>query len=354
MNGANAWKGSIPEVSLFAAFLAEKGQFGFGKSDLSLFLHARQLVMNCVGDLQALGHDDMPQLTSTQAQNIVHCVFQTLVHGHRHLILAKLEGLLKPITHLPEEDVASVHQDPAPQDKLSESPSTLPCFNFQGLPASTSAASSGHFPQGNVKKAIPSHVPDPKTTQARSHEEYGTEEKWIDVHQLLLFCVLEFREERRRFFTDMQVYVANKKLREDVAKATDGTVLVDCQHLMCMALQYYTNLFALARFTDGLSVDQTEVMTLALFMNDVSRPTPTTTTSSPSLQDKIGRVDDHQIRSMDVPKTDHATNLHHLVLVVVKLDRAVQTRKVRGTATAQFWIVHSSLLQHAFLQVAAL
>ncbi|ETW09042.1 hypothetical protein, variant [Aphanomyces invadans] len=294
MNGANAWKASIPEVSLFAAFLAEKGQFGFGKSDLSLFLHARQLVMNCVGDLQALGHDDMPQLTSTQAQNIVHRVFQTLVHGHRHLILAKLEGLLKPITHLPEEDVASVHQDPAPQDKLSESPSTLPCFNFQGLPASTSAASSGHFPQGNVKKAIPSHVPDPKLildSALDSSRPFG-EEKWIDVHQLLLFCVLEFREERRRFFTDMQGYVANKKLREDVAKATfdsmmhtlfewtpsicelifeeasqhglkktvesDGTVLVDCQHLMCMALQYYTNLFALARFTDGLSVDQTE------------------------------------------------------------------------------------------------
>ncbi|RLO07520.1 hypothetical protein DYB28_002040 [Aphanomyces astaci] len=159
MDGTNEWKATTPEVSLFAGFLAEQGNVGYGKSDLSLFLHARQLVVDCVGDMRPLGHDDVPQLTSTQAVHIVHRVFQTLVHCHRPMIFVKLDALLKPTQH-ETDGVARVDDEPTP---LDSPPILSGVFEFQGLPMASTLTPSGGFPEGKVKTATASYyLPDPK------------------------------------------------------------------------------------------------------------------------------------------------------------------------------------------------
>ncbi|KAF0694632.1 Aste57867_14508 [Aphanomyces stellatus] len=289
LDGANAWKTSTPEVALFAAFLAETGPLGYGKSDLSLFLHARHLIVNIVGDMRDLSEDDVPRLTSTQAVAVVDQVFHTMVHHHRRDVMAKLHALLRP---MPTEAIEVMGDEAV---AAPPTPHAASCFDFDGLPPSeATTAGYGAFPESKVKKAPPpTHVTDPRLLVGQDATPPTTPEiQWIDVHQLLRFCVLEFRDERRRFFIDMQAYAGSRKLRDDISKPvfeemlvvsfdwtptiaelifeeasghsgkktveTDGSVLVDRQHLMCVALQYYTNLFALARFTDGLSVDQTE------------------------------------------------------------------------------------------------
>ncbi|RHZ13077.1 hypothetical protein DYB31_000611 [Aphanomyces astaci] len=159
MDGTNEWKATTPEVSLFAGFLAEQGNVGYGKSDLSLFLHARQLVVDCVGDMRPLGHDDVPRLTSTQAVHIVHRVFQTLVHCHRPMIFVKLDALLKPTQH-ETDGVARVDDEPTP---LDSPPILSGVFEFQGLPMASTLTPSGSFPEGKIKTAIASfYLPDPK------------------------------------------------------------------------------------------------------------------------------------------------------------------------------------------------
>ncbi|KAG9416831.1 hypothetical protein AC1031_001222 [Aphanomyces cochlioides] len=283
----NEWKDNTPEIALFSAFLAETGQQGYGKSDLSLFLHARHLIVQCTGDMRQFEEDNLPLLSSCQAIKITNQVFQTIVHSHRGAVQTKLNALLKSHDELFKET--------APTDQFGLVPLKLnvPCFEFTGLPEAPVTPSDA-FPESKPKKATPGHVTDPRLIVDGFLENPPAtpEEKWINVHQLLHFCVVEFREERRRFFTDMQAYVACMKVKEDLSKATfesmlstlfewtptiaelifeeasqvsskrtkqsDGTIVVDCHHLMCFTLQYYTNLFALARFTDGLSVDQTE------------------------------------------------------------------------------------------------
>ncbi|CAK4457530.1 unnamed protein product [Aphanomyces euteiches] len=283
----NEWKDNTPEIALFSAFLAETGQQGYGKSDLSLFLHARHLIVQCTGDMRQFEEDNLPLLSSSQAIKITNQVFQTIVHSHRGAVQTKLNALLKPHDELFKET--------APTDQFDLVPLKLnvPCFEFTGLPEAPVTPGDA-FPESKPKKATPGHITDPRLIVDGFLENPPAtpEEKWINAHQLLHFCVVEFREERRRFFTDMQAYVACMKVKEDLSKATfgsmlstlfewsptiaelifeeasqvsskrttqsDGTIVVDCHHLMCFTLQYYTNLFALARFTDGLSVDQTE------------------------------------------------------------------------------------------------
>ncbi|KAH9108832.1 hypothetical protein AeMF1_016013 [Aphanomyces euteiches] len=283
----NEWKDNTPEIALFSAFLAETGQQGYGKSDLSLFLHARHLIVQCTGDMRQFEEDNLPLLSSSQAIKITNQVFQTIAHSHRGAVQTKLKALLKPHDELFKET--------APTDQFDLVPLKLnvPCFEFTGLPEAPVTPGDA-FPESKPKKATPGHITDPRLIVDGFLENPPAtpEEKWINAHQLLHFCVVEFREERRRFFTDMQAYVACMKVKEDLSKATfgsmlstlfewtptiaelifeeasqvsskrttqsDGTIVVDCHHLMCFTLQYYTNLFALARFTDGLSVDQTE------------------------------------------------------------------------------------------------
>ncbi len=67
--------------------------------------------------------------------------------------------------------------------------------------------------------------------------------------------------------------------------------------------------------------------------------------SSRPLQHMSFLVDDHPIRSLEVPMSDHIGNLHHLVLLIVKLDRAIAAREVRATMAGRSYVdgLHSCL-----------
>ncbi|CAK4074310.1 unnamed protein product [Aphanomyces euteiches] len=56
-------------------------------------------------------------------------------------------------------------------------------------------------------------------------------------------------------------------------------------------------------------------------------------------------VDDHPIRSMEIHTGDSINELHHLVLLVIKLDRAIERREMQATVLGRYWIdcIHAAL-----------
>ncbi|KAG9416830.1 CTD (Carboxy-terminal domain, RNA polymerase II, polypeptide A) small [Aphanomyces cochlioides] len=56
-------------------------------------------------------------------------------------------------------------------------------------------------------------------------------------------------------------------------------------------------------------------------------------------------VDDHPIRSMEIHTGDSINELHHLVLLVIKLDRAIERREIQATVLGRYWIdcIHAAL-----------
>ncbi|KAF0694633.1 Aste57867_14509 [Aphanomyces stellatus] len=56
-------------------------------------------------------------------------------------------------------------------------------------------------------------------------------------------------------------------------------------------------------------------------------------------------VDDHPIRSMEVHMGESINELHHLVLLIVKIDRGIDGREIRATPTGKFWLdgTHTAL-----------
>ncbi|RHZ16457.1 hypothetical protein DYB37_011147 [Aphanomyces astaci] len=76
----------------------------------------------------------------------------------------------------------------------------------------------------------------------------------------------------------------------------------------------------------------------------MTKPTETITAYTGPKQTSF-LVDDHPIRSLEIPLCDHPNELHHLVWLVVKLDRAIQTREMQASVTGQSWVdgLHASL-----------
>ncbi|EQC40765.1 hypothetical protein SDRG_01836 [Saprolegnia diclina VS20] len=270
----NAYQHTSIEIAQFGSFVSE----AFGKSDLSVFLHARQLIIDSVGDWTAAETNDddnngmmASYLPLSTAREILMRVFTCMLPRHRERAIKSLEKHVSA----PPPPRNSTPQQPAPEvTPALVAEATVPTWCV--IPPEVVTPPLDAFPMGHVRKAptprlhidIPPLAPTPR-------------ENGVDIQVFLLYLVLEFRAERRRFYALLQRHVVATKAREmekeaflhvlsrttewtdavcrlvfeeaaaDTSQCTRtsyGGVAVDSDHLMTVALRYYATLFALARF----------------------------------------------------------------------------------------------------------
>ncbi|KDO28225.1 hypothetical protein SPRG_06274 [Saprolegnia parasitica CBS 223.65] len=275
LRAVNAYQHTSIEIALFASFVSE----AFGKSDLSVFLHARQLIIDSIGDWTAAeSSDDNTRTTAVHlplstAREILTQVFACMLPRHRERAIKSLEKHL-PVPSPPRH---STTPQPPAHDVITavSATSTVPAWCVTA--PECVAPPLDAFPAGHVLKA-----PTPRLhIDVLPLEPSSPQEQAVDIQVFLLYLVLEFRAERRRFYALLQRHVLATKAREmekdaflhvlssstgwtdavcclvfaeaaaessQCTRTSYGGVAVDAEHLMTVALRYYATLFSLARF----------------------------------------------------------------------------------------------------------